>query len=228
MKVAVVGAGRIGGGVARRLGRKGHEVMFSFSRDASKLEELAVGVEGGKAGTAREAVEFADAVVFAVPWRAIDEALEEMGSLAGKVVVDTTNQFGAGPEEIPAGLSAVEHNARRMPGAALAKTFNTLTAGFQAEVAAGTPGEVAMFYAGEEETAGAVAAALVAACGFAPVRIGGWRQVGLIEAPRRPGAVYGEAYRPVAAERIAAAALAGDLEAAGRLAGELKQAEGER
>jgi predicted dinucleotide-binding enzyme len=201
--------------------------MFSFSRDASKLEGLAAGVDGGRAGTAREAVEFADAVVFAVPWRTIDAALEEMGPLEGKVVVDTTNQFGAG-EEIPAGLSAVEHNARRMPGAAPAKAFNTLTAGFQAEVAAGTPGEVAMFYAAEEETAGTVAGALVAACGFAPVRIGGWHQAGLIEAPRRPGAVYGEAYRPAAAERIAAAALTGDLEAAGRLADELKLAEGER
>ncbi|MBS1883813.1 MAG: NAD(P)-binding domain-containing protein [Actinobacteria bacterium] len=197
MKVAVVGAGRIGGGIGRRLGRNGHEVTFSFSRDARKLEALAAWVEGGRAGTALEAVEFA-------------------------------NQFGVGPEEIPPGLSAVEHNGRRMPGAAPAKAFNTLTAGFQAEVAAGTPGEVAMFYAAEDEAAGRIAGVLVAACGFAPVRIGGWQQVGLIEAPRRPGAVYGEAYRPAAAERIAAAARTGDLEAAGRLADELKQAEGER
>jgi hypothetical protein len=43
-----------------------------------------------------------------------------------------------------------------------------------------------------------------------------------MEAPRRRGAVYGEAYRPEDARRIAAAAAAGDLALAGRLAEEQK------
>lgn len=221
MRVGVVGAGRIGAGTGLRLGRKGHEVMFSFSRDPAKLEALAGSVANGRAGTPREAVEFADALVLSVPWRAIEEALEQMGPLAGKVVIDTTNQFGAAPGEIPDGLSAVEVNARRMPGAAPAKAFNTLTAAYQREVAEGGPGEVAMFFAAEDARATEVVANAIGDCGFVPVRIGGWAQVGLMEAPRRPGAVYGEAYAPADAERIAAAARAGDLETAARLAEEL-------
>jgi 8-hydroxy-5-deazaflavin:NADPH oxidoreductase len=220
MRVGIVGAGRIGGNVGIQLARSGHEVLFSYSRDSTKLEQLAADAGGARTGKPREAVEFAEAVVFAVPWGLIDDVLAETGSLDGKVVVDTTNQFGAGGvEELPGGLSAVETNARRMPGALLAKAFNTLTAGYQRDVAEGrVGGEVAMFFAAEEREAIDAATTLIEGCGFVPVRLGGWERVRLMEAPRRPGSVYGEAYPPEDARRIAAA----PLDEAARLAGELK------
>ena len=178
---------------------------------------------GATAGTPRDAVAVAEAVVLSVPWSAIDEALAQAGSLDGKVVLDTTNQFGArGLETLPDGLSAVEVNARRMPGARVAKAFNTLTAGYQRDVADGTvEGEIAMFYATEDDDAGRVCEQLISACRFHPVRIGGWAEVSLIEAPRREGATYGEAYSVEDARRIAAAASA-DRSLAERLARELK------
>jgi len=127
MRVGIVGSGRIGGNAGIQLARSGHEVLFSYSRDPVKLERLASEGPGARIGTPREAVEFAEAVVFAVPWRLIDDVLGEMGTLAGRVVVDMTNQYGSGGlEELPDGLSAVETNARRMPGAMLTKAFNTL------------------------------------------------------------------------------------------------------
>lgn len=215
-----MGAGRIGGNAGLQLARSGHEVLFSYSRDPGKLEQLAASAPGARTGTPRDAVEFAEAVVFAVPWRLIDDVLGETGPLAGKVVVDTTNQFGAGGvEELAGGASAVETNAARMPGARLAKAFNTLTSGFQRDVAEGrVDGEVAMFLAAEDSEAIEAATTLVEGCGFVPVHLGGWERVRLMEAPRRPGAVYGEAYRPDDARRIAAA----PLEEAARLADELK------
>jgi hypothetical protein len=78
-----------------------------------------------------------------------------------------------------------------------------------------------MFFASEDDSAADAASELVGGCGFVPVRIGGWRQVRLIEAPRRDSSVYGEAYRSADAGRIAAAA-ADDLDEAARLAIELK------
>jgi predicted dinucleotide-binding enzyme len=223
MRVGIIGSGRIGGNAGARLARAGHEVMFSFSRDPKSLEERAARAPNATTGSARAAAEFGDAVILAVPWRVIDEALEAAGPLDGQVVIDTTNQFGAqGLERLPDGLAAVQVNERRMPGARLAKTFNTLTAGFQRDVAEGrVAGDVAMFYAAEEDGAAKAAATLVEGCGFTPVRIGGWAQAPIIEAPRREGAVYGEAYRPGDARRIAAAA-ADDLDLAGRLAIELR------
>jgi phosphoglycerate dehydrogenase-like enzyme len=41
VKIGIIGAGRIGGGIATQLGGAGHEIFLSFSRDESKLAELA-------------------------------------------------------------------------------------------------------------------------------------------------------------------------------------------
>jgi len=223
MRVGVVGSGRIGGNAGTQLAKAGHEVMFSFSRDPQSLDALARGAPDATTGSPEQAVSFGDAVIFAVPWGVIDEAVEVAGSLEGQVVIDTTNQYGPGGiERLPGGLTAVEVNERRMPGARLAKAFNTLTAGYQRDVAEGRMDEeVAMFFAGEDAGAADAASELVGGCGFVPVRIGGWKQVRLMEAPRRDGSVYGEAYRAGEARRIADAA-ENDLDEASRLAVELK------
>ena len=222
LRVGIVGSGRIGGNLGQQLARRGHEVLFSFSRDEATLRRVAEDAgDLAAAGTPRDAAEFGDAVILAVPWAAIDEALEQTGPLSGRVVIDTTNQFGAGGLERLDG-SAVAHNAERMQGAKLAKAFNTLTAGYQRSVGDGdVDGPIAMFFATEDERARELAVRLIADCNFVPVDIGGWAQVGLIEAPRRAGSVYGESYRPDAARAIAAAARE-DPERASRLATELR------
>ena len=45
---------------------------------------------GARSGSPREAVEFGEVVFFSVPWPAVDELLAQTGSLAGKIVIDTT------------------------------------------------------------------------------------------------------------------------------------------
>ncbi len=37
MRTGIIGAGRIGGGIAQQLAGAGHEVMLSFSHDQAKL-----------------------------------------------------------------------------------------------------------------------------------------------------------------------------------------------
>jgi predicted dinucleotide-binding enzyme len=217
MRIGIVGAGRIGGNAGRLFAGAGHEVMFSGSRDPAKLERLAADAGGASTGSPREAVEFGDAVMFSVPWRAIDDVLAQTGSLADAVVIDTTNQYGAGGlEALP--KPAAQVNAERMPGARLVKSFNTLTSGFQGE-AAGRG--VAMFLAGEDADAKQLVAGLIRDIGFEPVDVGGWAQVPIMEAPRRDGSVYGEEYSGADGQRIAEA-LRHDPDAAARLAVELR------
>ena len=109
-----------------------------------------------------------------------------------------------------------------MPGARLVKCFNTLTAGFQAEAAERREADrVAMFLAGEDAEAKRVVARLIADCRFEPVDVGGWSEVWIMEAPRRPGAVYGEEYRASEA-RLIAEAVKTEPERARELAQELK------
>ncbi len=222
MRVGVVGAGRIGGFVARQCARAGHEVMVSFSRSPQTLEALAREA-GCRTGSPADAAAFAEVIVLSVPWDVVDDALAQAGPLVGQAVVDTTNPFGdEGLVELPGGASAAAYNAARIPGAGHAKAFNTLTAGFQATVPDRPIDQrPAMFYAADDPAAGEVTAELVSACGFVPVELP-WQQVSLLEAPRQPGRVYGEEYSPEDARRIAGAARR-DPDEAARLAAALKQ-----
>ncbi|MFL5848696.1 MAG: NADPH-dependent F420 reductase [Solirubrobacteraceae bacterium] len=205
MRIGIVGAGRIGGGAARMFARAGHEVLVSGSRDPSELQPLADEL-GGRVGTPREAVEFGEVVLFAVPWRAVDDVLASLGSLDGTIVIDTTNQFGPGGWQDLGGRTAAQVNAERMQGARYTKSFNTLTAGFQAEASQRTGADrVAMFYCGDDGDAKAVVAGLIEDAGFVPIDVGGTADAAPMEAPRREGAMYGEEYRePEAREAVEA------------------------
>jgi 8-hydroxy-5-deazaflavin:NADPH oxidoreductase len=192
MRVGIIGAGRIGGNAARLLAKAGHEVLVSFSRDPQKLEALAAEI-GGRAGTPQEAVACGEVVMLSVSWTLIDDVLAQAGSLEGKIVIDTTNQFGREGWEDLGGRTAAQVNAARMPGARYTKAFNTLTSGVQAEAAGRTgPDRVVMFLCGDDESTKQVVAALIEDAGFTPIDVGGTADAAPMEPPRRPGAFYGE------------------------------------
>jgi len=189
--IAVIGAGRIGGNVARQLAG-GHELVLAFSRDLTRLERLAAEL-GARVAEPAEAVAATELVVVAVPWSVLPEALVACGPFGGRIVIDTTNQFGSGPMPAP-GQTAAAFNAARMPGARYTKAFNTLTAAFQAETAHRTP-RVVQWLCGDDADAKAVVAGLIREAGYEPVDLGGTADCAVMEAPRREGAVYGEEYR---------------------------------
>ena len=210
MNIGIIGGGRIGRGIARQLAGAGHEVKLSFSRNPDSLAELARTL-GPRAsdGTPAEARAFGEVVIFSVPWSVIPLALEQAGDLAGKIVVDTTNQFGSGP--MPAkGQTAAQLNAARMPGARYTKSFNTLTSGFQAEIAGRQPERrVVQWLCGDDKEAKRIVAGLIEDAGFVPVDLGDTADCAVMEAPRRPGAVYGEEYRLADAQAVVTALRAG-------------------
>jgi len=208
MRIGIIGAGNIGGNIARQARRVGHELKLSFARDQAGLAALATEL-GALVGTPAEAVAFGELVVVAVPWSTLPTALAQAGDLSGKIVVDTTNQFGAGPMPAP-GQTAATFNAARMPGARYTKSFNTLTAAFQAETA-GRQGadRVVQWLCGDDAQAKQTVASLIEAMGYAPVDLGGTAGCAVMEAPRRPGAVYGEEYHLADAQAVVAAVRAG-------------------
>ncbi|HEY3139664.1 MAG TPA: NAD(P)-binding domain-containing protein [Acidimicrobiales bacterium] len=211
MRIAILGAGRIGGNIARQVVRAGHHVDLSFARDQAKLGALAADL-GERAAVAApvDAVASADVVVVAVPWGVIPSALDAAGPLDGKIVIDTTNQFSAGAWLDLGPETAATHNARRMPGARYTKCFNTLTSAFQAEAAARTgDARVAQWICGDDIDAKDVVATLVADAGYFPVDIGNTTAAAVMEPPRRSGAVYGEEYRVLDAATVVDAVRAG-------------------
>jgi predicted dinucleotide-binding enzyme len=210
MRIGVIGAGRIGGNCARQAAKAGHEVMLSFARDPSSLDALAAELgPSASVGTPADAVAFADVVIFSVPWGAIPEALDQAGDLSGKLVIDTTNQFGSGPMP-QAGQTAASFNAQRMSGARYVKSFNTLTSSFQAEAAERSGDErVVQWICGDDAEAKEVVAHLIEEMGYVPVDLGGTATCAVMEAPRRAGAVYGEEYRAADAQAVVDAVRSG-------------------
>jgi len=199
-RIAVVGAGHIGGNLARLLATAGHQVVVSFAQDQGKLRELAQSI-GATAATPADAVAPAEVVVVSVPWGVVDTALAQAGgpgALAGKIVIDTTNQFGLVDGRFGVldlgGRSAAQTNAAKAPDARWVKAFNTVTVGFQASAAGRTgPDRVVMFYATDHDDVVPGVEALINDAGFDPVRTGTLARtdVGHQEAK---GELYGEEF----------------------------------
>ena len=101
MKLAVVGRGNVGGGLADLWERAGHEVNR-------------IGREGGD-------VSDVEAVVVAVPGDAIAEALDNVQGIEGKTVIDATNLLGVDP---PAGFSSNAEFVKSRTNGPTAKSFN--------------------------------------------------------------------------------------------------------
>lgn len=62
---------------------------------------------------------------------------------------------------------------------------------------------------GDDADANAIVAGLIHDAGFPPIDLGGTRDCTVMEAPRRPGSVYGEEYHAAEAQAVVAAIQAG-------------------
>jgi predicted dinucleotide-binding enzyme len=157
------------------LSAAGHDVLVSFSRDQVALAALAKRI-GAKSGTPARAAKHGDVIVLSVPWGVVDEAVAQAGgapALAGKVVVDTTNQYGHGGPLDLGGLSGAAYNAAKLPGATWVKAFNTLASKVLAAKAGLTgSARVVLFYGTDDDAAATVAERLLTDAGFDPVRTG--------------------------------------------------------
>jgi len=96
MRVGILGSGLMGGKLGTLFARVGHEVVFSYARRREKLRKLAKDAKGkAREGTPREAVQDADALLLAVHWSRIDDALSEAGDLTGKMIVSCSLPMNA-------------------------------------------------------------------------------------------------------------------------------------
>ena len=211
MKIGIIGAGHIGGNCARQFARVGHQVLLSYSRDTQSLRNLAADIgQGAIATTPAAALHDTDLAVVSVPWSMIDDVITQVGSFHDRIVIDTTNQFAPSGTIDLDGRTAARHNADRLVGARYTKSFNTLTAGFQAAAAGRTDDDrVVQWVCGDDTAAKELVMSLIDEIGYLPIDLGGLDDAAVMEAPRRHGSVYGEEYRRAAAEAVVAAVRSG-------------------
>lgn len=159
MRIAIMGAGNVGGGLGRAFRAVGHDVVFGVRDPASQKTRAALeAAPGSSAVLPPDAVRGADVVVFALRWDAAAETIPTLGSLEGRIVIDAMNRFGT-PR------STAEDIADLLPGAKVAKCFNTIGAENFA-TARDRQIQAAMFVAGDDADAKRVATELATELGF--------------------------------------------------------------
>jgi len=183
MNILVIGAGNMGSAFVKQLHAAGHPVSVT-SRDAARAAALAAQYPGVKAVPAAGAAEGRDVIVLATGYGDAVGALQALGNLAGKVVVDITNPLTADYMGLSLGhsSSAAEEIAKAVPGALVVKAFNTLFAqvlGQGAKLADGNRATV--FYAGDQDSAKQTVRALAESMGFATADAGGLKNARYLE-----------------------------------------------
>jgi predicted dinucleotide-binding enzyme len=177
MNIGIVGSGDIGSALGRLWAKAGHRILFSFSHDQRKLEQLAQECgNGARAVTPYEAVSLSEVVLFSVPWTQIDEAHRQIGRFDGETVIDTTNPYideEMHVQEFPENTSSSEEVARKLDGAKVIKAFNTL----RDETLRDRSGQgLVVFYAGDFPLMKKKIAQLIEDAGFVPYDVGALRE----------------------------------------------------
>jgi predicted dinucleotide-binding enzyme len=186
MRIGIIGAGNIGGTLARRLTALGHDVSVANSRGPETLREL-VDEFGANAVTVAEAARDQDVVVVTIPEKNVPDLPSDLfvGANDDVVVVDTGNYY---PRQRDGRIDAIEDGmvesrwVEQQLGRPVIKAFNNIYAQHLLEKGrpAGTHGRIALPIAGDAQAAKAVVLGLVDELGFDAVDAGGldesWRQ----------------------------------------------------
>ncbi|MDP5241271.1 NADPH-dependent F420 reductase [Uliginosibacterium sp. 31-16] len=173
MKIAIIGTGNMGAGLASALATAGHEISVG-ARDLTKAAALAEKIGHGAVGGGITAVaQLADVVILALPFGAAAEAIKLAGDLAGKLLIDISNPISADYKELTIGhtTSAAEEIQKLAPQARVVKAFNTIFAQLLAPESR-TGKTLQVFVAGDDATAKATVSGLAQSIGFEAVEAG--------------------------------------------------------
>jgi 8-hydroxy-5-deazaflavin:NADPH oxidoreductase len=147
MKIATIGRGSVGGGLATLWRAAGHDVTE-------------IGRDGGD-------VSDADVVLVAVPSGEIAAALGKVQGLGGKIAIDATNAYGGRDER----FESLAHEVKSIVGGPVAKSFNLNFAALYDQIATQRV-RPSNFFAADDEARG-VTEQLIRDAGYDPLFVGG-------------------------------------------------------
>lgn len=182
MKIAIIGAGNVGGALGKAWAKAGHYIIFGVrnpgqGKTQPPLEEIGV---GATAMALPDAARSSEIIVLATPWPAVPDVISALGDLKGKVLIDCTNPLALGGDgslslSLGSSTSGAEEVARLAVGARVVKAFNTY--GFENFTDSSYPGygdlKPVMFVCSDDDAAKEIAEALAKDIGFEPVDTGG-------------------------------------------------------
>lgn len=184
MKIGIIGAGNIGGTIARKLAAAGHSVKLAGAKGPDDIRDKATEI-GAVPVAAPDAVKDVEAIILSIPFAEIPKVAGIFADVPSNVVViDTGNYYpfrDGNIAEVDGGKPESVWSSEQL-GRPVVKAFNALLAETLANggTAAGTTGRIAIPVAGDDAQAKAIARQLVDEAGFDTLDAGGlahsWRQ----------------------------------------------------
>lgn len=199
MHIAIAGTGEVGEFYGRRWIAAGHTVTFTHARDHDKARALAAAL--GPAASFEPSLSAAprpDVAVLAARLESFEEALDQLGDLQGMPLIDAVNPFSpdrTGLVDLGGRTAAdvVGESLSRRGGALHVKALHS--DGVQRIIDTAYP--VALFIAGDDPGAVAIAETLVTDAGLVPVFTGALETASLSEPP---GPLFGQGYDRASAQ----------------------------
>jgi hypothetical protein len=177
MKIGIIGAGNIGGTLGGKWVMAGHTVTFGV-RDANspKTQALRQAIPEAVLASPGAAAEAGEVILLALPHAATTEFLYENAvRLAGKLVIDATNNFNAA---VVSSIPAIQAAA---PTARPYRAFNSLGwEVFAKPVVGGVQAD--HFFCGADGADRKLVEGLIAAVGVRPVWVGGLETLTAVDA----------------------------------------------
>jgi predicted dinucleotide-binding enzyme len=174
LKIGVIGAGHIGSLIGGLWVKAGHPVLFS-SRHPEELKSLVERMGPlAKAGSVGDALDFADVIFIAVPYKAIPELAQDYGAkFVGKIVIDPANAVArrdgedllAETKERGIGITTASY----LKGSHVVRAFNSMSSTYFAKEAHRAGDLMAIPMAGDDRPAVEIVSQLVRDAGFDPV-----------------------------------------------------------
>lgn len=181
LNLLVVGTGNVACALVRRFAATDNTVSIG-SRDADRGAEVgtSLGVNGGAAS---DEVNNADVIFLAVPFTALDETVEALGPMTGKIVVDCTNPLTEDYLALTHGhtTSAGEQCLAKLPEARVVKGFNAIFADVVHTNTQYNGMKPQIFLAGDDTEAKGVVSDLVQAIDYEPVDSGPMKNARYVE-----------------------------------------------
>ena len=179
MSYAIIGFGKIGQALAKAFARNGIEVSVATTRDPQSFASAAAAIGPTIIPkTLADAIK-ADILFLAVRFEAHADVAKALSTWQGKTIVDVTNAYGVPPEEL-GGQPSSKFIAQVFTGARLVKGFNHLSAAVLDQDPAVHGGKRVVFLASDDDSAATEIATLAENLGFAPIKLGGLSEGGLL------------------------------------------------
>ena len=179
MSYAIIGFGNIGRALAKAFARNGIEVSVATTRDPESFASAAAAI--GPTVIAKKLADAvkADTIFLAVRFEAHQDVAKALPTWQGKTIVDVTNAYGVPPEKL-GGQPSSKALAQAFTGGRLVKGFNHLGAAVLAQDPALHGGRRVVFLASDDHDATVEIGTLAETLGFAPIKLGGLSEGGLL------------------------------------------------